>query len=146
MPELDFMVVADYVRAEGGVLHMIAAGFDTLWTPTVPAVRQVSVGLRLLVDVAEARETHRVTLLYQNADGQVLLRMEGVFGPLGPEQPLPPPGRPYGVPLALTLPMPMPAYGDYSLELFMDDQTDPVKSITLTIAPPPALNQPSGNA
>jgi len=36
MPELDFMVTADYVRVEGGVLHMIAAGWDTAWVPTVP--------------------------------------------------------------------------------------------------------------
>jgi hypothetical protein len=33
MPELDFMVAADYVRAEGGILHMIAAGIDTLLVP-----------------------------------------------------------------------------------------------------------------
>lgn len=146
MPELDFMVTADYVRAEGGVLHMIAAGFDTMWTATVPVARQVGIGLRLLVDVAEAREAHRITLLYQDADGQVLLRFNGGFGPVPPEQPLPPPGRPYGVPVALNLPLPMPAYGDYSLELFLDDQAETAKSITLTVAPLPAQLGPSGNA
>jgi len=146
MPELDFMVTADFVRVEGGVLHMIAAGFDTLWVPTVPAARQVGVGLRLLVDVAEAREVHEVTLLYQDVDGQVLFQFKGRFGPVSPEQPLPPPGRQYGVPMAFNVPLPMPAYGDYSLELFLDDQAEPAKSITLTIAPPTALHQPPGNA
>lgn len=144
MPELDFMVVADFVRAEGGVLHMIAAGFDTLWVPAVPAARQIGVGLRLLVDVVEAREVHQITLLYQDADGQVLARINGMFGPVPPGQPLPPPGRSFGVPLAFNLPLPMPAYGDYSLELFLDDQADSAKSITLTVAPP--LQQPPGNA
>jgi len=146
MPELDFMVTADYVRVEGGVLHMIAAGFDTVWTPIVPAVRQVGVGLRILVDVAEAREVHRLTLLYQDADGQVLFRINGTFGPVGPEQPLPAPGRPYGVPLGFNLPLPLPAFGDYSLELFLDDEADAEKSITLTVAASADLQQPPGNA
>ena len=151
MPELDFMVTADYVRTEGGVIHMIAAGFDTMWIPAVPAARQVGIGLRLLVDVAEAREVHNLTLLYQDADGQVLLRFNGGFGPVPPDEPLPPPGRSYGVPVALNLPLPIPAYGDYSLELFLDDHTDAAKSITLTVAPPiqpvpPVQPVPPGNA
>jgi hypothetical protein len=146
MPELDFMVTADFVRVEGGVLHMIAAGFDTLWVPTVPAARQVGIGLRLLVDVAEAREVHSFTLLYEAADGQVLLRFNGGFGPVPPEQPLPPPGRPYGVAAALNIPLPMPFYGDYSLELFLDDQAEAAKSITLTVAPPTDQQLPPGNA
>jgi len=146
MPELDFMVTADYVRVEGGVLHMIAAGFDTVWTPLVPAVRQVGVGLRILMDVAEAREAHRLTLLYQGADGQVLLRIDGAFGPVGPEQPLPAPGRPYGISAGFNLPLPLPAFGDYSLELFLDDQADSAKSITLTVASSADLQQPPGNA
>jgi hypothetical protein len=146
MPELDFMVTADYVRVEGGVLHMIAAGFDTMWVPTVPGARQVGVGLRLLVDVVEAREVHQITLIYQDADGQVLVRITGMLGPIDPEQPLPPPGRPFGVPMGFNLTLPIPAYGDYSLELFLDDEAAPEKSITLTIAPMPALPVPPGNA
>ena len=146
MPELDFMVTADYVRAEGGVLHMIAAGFDTMWIPAVPAARQVGVGLRLLLDVAEAREAHRMTLIYQDADGHVLVRLNARFGPVGPEQPMPPPGRPFGIPMAFNLALPMPAYGDYSLELFLDEQAQAAKSITLTVAPLSPLPQPPGNA
>ena len=146
MPELDFMVTADYVRAEGGVLHMIAAGFDTLWVPVVPSARQVGVGLRLLLDVAEAREEHQITLIYQDEDGRVLFRITGTLGPAGPGQQLPPPGRPFGVPMAFNLTLPMPAYGDYSLELFLDDQANPAKSITLTVAPVAPQQQPPGNA
>jgi hypothetical protein len=48
MPELDFMVTADYVRAEGGMLHMIAAGVDTLLVRSVPAAQPLGVGLRML--------------------------------------------------------------------------------------------------
>jgi len=146
MPELDFMVTADYVRAEGGVIHMIAAGFDTLWIQSVPAAQQIGVGLRLRLDVAEAREAHQVTLIYQDADGEVLLRIAGTLGPVDPRAPLPPPGRPFGVVMAFNFVLPMPRYGDYSLELFLDDQADAAKSITLTVTPATARPAPPGNA
>lgn len=31
MPELDFMIIADYVRVEQGMLHIIAGGFTAAW-------------------------------------------------------------------------------------------------------------------
>lgn len=130
MPELDFMVTADYVRAEGGMLHMIAAGVDAMLVPGVPAVRPVGVGLRILVDVAEAQQQHHIELIYQDEDGQRLLQVSGGFGPVGADQPLPPAGRPYGVPVAFNLPLPVPRLGDYSLDLLIDGELK--KSITLT--------------
>jgi uncharacterized protein DUF6941 len=144
MPELDFMVTADYVRAEGGMLHMIAAGVDTLLVPSVPAARPVGVGLRLLVDVAEAQQPHHIELIYQDADGHRLAEVAGTIGPVGPGQPFPPPGRPYGVPVAFNLILPVPAYGDYSLELIIDER--PMKSITLTAVDPRDLPGAPGHA
>lgn len=137
MPELDFMVIADYVRAEGGMLHMIAAGVDNMLVPSVPAVRAVGVGARILIDVAEAREQHHVELIYQDEDGQRLFQVSGSFGPVGPDEPLPAPGRKYGVSIAFNIPLPVPRLGDYSLELLIDGV--PGKSITLTAVqiPPP---------
>lgn len=146
MPELDFMVTADYVRAEGGVLHMIAAGFDTMWVPGVPTVRQVGVGMRIILDVAEAAEEHRIALIYQNADGQRLLEVKGTLGPAAPGDPLPPEGRPFGIPAAFNLPLPVPAYGDYSLELFIDSAPDAAKSITLSVVPLSELPGRTGHA
>jgi hypothetical protein len=144
MPELDFMVTADYVRAEGGVLHMIAAGFDTMFVPAVPAARPAGIGLRLMLDVAEARQPHEIHLIYQGADGQRLTEVSGTVGPIGEDQPLPPPGRPFGIAMAFNLLLPVPAYGDYSLELLVDGE--PKKSISLTIADPRSLPGAPGNA
>ena len=132
MPELDFMVVADYVRTDAGVLHMVGAGFDTVRLPAVPGILTAGVGLRLLLDVAEAREPHPFTLIFQNADGARLAEVAGVVGPVLPDAPEPPAGRPYSVVLALNTRLPVPEYGDYSLDLILDDR--PVKSITLTMA------------
>jgi hypothetical protein len=130
MPELDFMVVADYVRQDGGVLQMVGAGFDALIVPAVPTVRPVGIGLRLLVDVAEARQAHQVELIYQDADGQRLTELSITLGPAPPSQPLPPPGRPFGAPIAFNVMLPVPNYGDYSLDLLVNGEIK--KSITLT--------------
>jgi hypothetical protein len=146
MPELDFMVVADYVRQDGGVLQMVGAGFDTMFVPALPAAHQIGIGLRLQLDVAEAQEQHRVDLIYQDADGQRLAHVAGTVGPVPEDQPLPPPGRPFGVLLAFNLALPVPAYGDFSLELFVDDNEEPVKSITLTAADPRSLPGAPGHA
>jgi uncharacterized protein (UPF0212 family) len=144
MLELDFMVIADYVRQDGGVLQMVGAGFDTIFVPAVPSARQVGIGLRLLIDVVEAQQPHHVELIYQDADGRRLTEVRGTVGPVSEDQPLPPPGRAFGIPIAFNLMLPMPAYGDYSLELAVDGE--PMKSITLTIAPQAALPGPSGHA
>jgi len=130
MPELDFMVAADYVRAEGGMLHMIAAGVDAMLVPAVPTARPVGVGLRILIDVAEARYPHHIELIYQDADGQRLTQVSGSIAPAAADQPLPLPGRPFGVSMAFNFLLPVPAIGDYSLELSIDGEFK--KSITLT--------------
>jgi hypothetical protein len=136
MPELDFMVVADYVRTDAGVLNMVGAGFDTVHLPVVPGVLVAGIGLRIFLDVAEARDPHPFTLIFQNADGARLAEVSGVVGPVPAHAPEPPPGRPYSVVLALNTRLPIPAHGVYSLDLILDDR--PVKTITLTTAPIPS--------
>lgn len=37
MPTLDYALLCDYVRVEGGVAHVIAAGIDTIWKEEVPS-------------------------------------------------------------------------------------------------------------
>jgi hypothetical protein len=144
MPELDFMVIADYVRADAGVLQMVGAGFDTVHLPTVPGVLRAGIGLRILLDVAEARDPHPFTLIFQNADGARLAEVAGVVGPVAADAPQPPPGRPYGVVLALNTLLPVPAFGDYSLDLILDDH--PEKTITLTTAPSLVASGEAGDA
>jgi hypothetical protein len=133
---------------------MIAAGFDTMWLPTVPSSRMVGVGARILMDVADAQMAHTLLLIYQDQDGRRLSEIRARFGPLAADQQLPPAGRPVSIPVAFNLPLPVPAYGDYSLELFFDDQTEAAKSITLTVTAqplnaallPPRQPGPAGDA
>lgn len=143
MPELDFMVVADYVRAEGGVLHMIAAGFDTMYAPAVPVMRPVGVGLRLTLSLNELQHDHDVELIFQNADGG---RIAQVTARIDAQTSLPPvpAGRPLGVVMALNLMLPLPDYGDYSLELLVDHGQK--KAIPIIVTRPPGAPGPLGIA
>lgn len=141
MPELDFMVVADYVRSEGGVLHMIAAGIDTIYANAVPSARLVGLGLRLLITPAETRHEHPVELIFQDPDGQRIAQLNAVI----PAQPSPPAvkaGRPFGAVIAFNIQLPLPAYGDFSFELLIHGSH--VKSIPIIIAP--AVQPVSGTA
>jgi hypothetical protein len=124
------MIVADYVRTDVGVLHLVGAGFDTVRVPAVPGLLTAGIGLRILLDVAEARAPHPFTLIFQNEDGGRLAEVTGVVGPVAEDTPPPPPGRPYSVVLALNTRLPIPDYGDYSLDFILDDS--PVKTIILT--------------
>lgn len=139
MPELDFMCVADYVRAESGVLHMIAAGFDTIYSPAVPSARQIGIGMRVLLTAAETRHEHSIELIFQDPDGQRLAQLNAMI----PAQPIPPtgrPGRPFGAVIAFNILLPLPAYGDFSFELLVHGSH--VKSIPIIISPP--LAEPGG--
>lgn len=135
MPELDFMVIADYVRAEGGVLHMIAAGFDTIYAASVPVMRHVGVGMRLTMTLAEAQYEHEVELIFQDVDGKRIAEVNGTIG-AQPHVSAPLAGRPFGIAMAFNLMVPIPAFGDYSLELLIDHGHK--KTIPIVVTQPPA--------
>lgn len=142
MPDLDFMITADYVRAEAGVLHMIAAGFETIFVSSVPWTRQVGIGIRLHLTLAEMRHQHEVELIFQDADGTRLAQITGTFGPVAGNQPLPPPGRRIGVVIPFNLQVPLPRFGDYSFELLVDHAS--LKSVPIAVVQVPVAH--SGTA
>lgn len=136
MPDVDFMVVCEHVRQEGGVLHMLAAGLDQIGIPAVPSGCNLGVGLRLTLTRAECGREHEVELIFQNEDGLRLSMVSGRFSADYPDGL--PPGWPAYAGLALNLGVPVPEYGVYSLELLVDGQSK--KSISLRFPPPqPAL-------
>lgn len=122
MPELDYMVLADYVRQDGGVIHIMGAGVDTVLAPVVPMVQPLGVALRISFGTEEpAGEVHRLTLRFSGPD-QPVFTADARF--VTPE-------RPPNVPVhwrtaqgvALQVPVPLPRYGDYSCEVDIDDGT-----------------------
>jgi hypothetical protein len=120
--QLDYMVLADYVRQEPtGVVHIMSAGIDTIVTPVIPNVQQLGIALRFSFDsFDEVGSAHRIRIVFQTADGRQILNGNATINV---------PQQPPGVPehwrtragVAVQLPVPLPQYGDYSLELDIDD-------------------------
>jgi len=133
MPELDFMIISDYVRAENGVLHMIAGGFDTITARAVPAARSIGIGLSFKIPRREVTEHHTLRLIFHGTDGARIAEI-GADLPARSEAPNVPPGRKVGVVAALNMSLPLPAYGDYSLELLVDGNRK--KEIPIHVVPP----------
>jgi hypothetical protein len=134
MPRLDYMIIADYVRAEGGVLHMIAGGFDRITVSAVPAARNVGIGLRMMFTRAECGYVHEIEFVFQDDAGEPLatFRAElladdpGEIELAGDADELP-------VVLALNAGLPLPRLGRYSLTLRIDGHGH--KTIHLIVAP-----------
>jgi len=137
MLELDYVVLADYVRQDGGVTNIMAAGIDTFGIQQVPAVIPVGIVARVYFSSEEEPGAqHLVNLTFQGEDGPVLEI----------SQHFPAPAKPPGVPehwrtslnIVFRIALPFPAYGDYSLELIIDGDRELAKSIDVrAIRPEP---------
>jgi hypothetical protein len=133
VPEVDFMVLCDYVRTDNGVFHMIAAGIDRIQTPVLPAIRNVGVAIRLRLTRVECDRDHEVQLVFQGEDGQRFVEIRGVVHVVYPDTL--PAGWPAFGAIPFNLGLPLQAYGLYSLELLVDGQSK--KSIGVIIEPAP---------
>lgn len=133
MLELDYLVLADYVRTDSGVLHIMGAGIDTVTAPSVPTAHAVGIAARITFDTAEEPGTaHKLTITFQD-DDQVLAIAHGTFLTPHRDEAAPVHWK-AKVNVALRATLPLPRYGDYSLDVALDDQ--PVKSIDLRVVPP----------
>lgn len=129
MPELDFMVVSDYVRAENGLLHMIAGGIDTFTARSVPASRSIGIGLGLTLAPRELAVQHALRIVFYDA-ADVRIAEVGADLPVRAGVPAADAVR---VVTALNMSLPLPAYGDYSLELLVNG--DRTKEIPIHVVP-----------
>jgi len=121
MPELDYMVLADYVRQEAnGVIHIMGAGVDTIVTAQVPTTQPLGVALRLLFDTTEQPgDNHSLKVSFIGPDKPVL-DVSATFA-TPPRPPDVPEHWKTGLGVALQIPVPLPQFGDYSCVLAIDD-------------------------
>jgi hypothetical protein len=131
MPQLDYAVLADFVRAEGGLAHGLGLGIDTIYAPEVPTGQNVGLLARLTFSRQECGRAHRVEVIFQDQDGERLAEINATTEPQWVEgQPV---GWPTGVLLGLNFGIPLPAYGVYAFEILLNDSL--VKSIPLRVVP-----------
>lgn len=131
MPVLDYALLCDYVRAEGGLAHVIAAGIDTIWTEDVPAGQNVGLLLRVSFTRNECGRPHRVEVIFQDEDGERLAQIMGTNEPQWPEG-LPPNWR-TGALIGLNVGVPLPRFGLYAFEILVNDNH--MKTIPLRVMP-----------
>jgi uncharacterized protein DUF6941 len=75
MPELDYALLCDYARAEGGVAHVIAAGIDTIHRPEVPSVANLGLLARIIFADDETGETHQVEVRLRDREGEQIAQV-----------------------------------------------------------------------
>ena len=131
MAEVDFVIVADYVRMDDGVLHIVGGGIDRISAATVPTAQNLGLGLRLLFTRNECERPHELEIVFQDEDGAHLVEARLTLVPKIP------PGFPAGflVPFTVNanLGVALPRYGHYSFEILLDGQSK--KSIPILVAP-----------
>lgn len=118
--QLDYVMLADYVRQDQGVVHIMAAGIDTIQTAKVPHVQQIGVALRISFDSTEpAGQEHEIRVTFVGPDQPILMAGAEFRTPEALD----------GLPVhwrrrlgvALQLPVLLPSYGDYTCEVSIDD-------------------------
>lgn len=120
MPRLDYLVLADYVRQDNAVTHIMGAGIDTIALPVLPAVQPLGVAMRISFDTTEpVGEEHHLTVSFVGPDQPVMITRAAFVTPPHPPG-VPEHWRP-GSGLVLQLMVPLPSYGDYSCEVDIDD-------------------------
>lgn len=135
MPELDYMIIADHVRLEGGLLHMIGGGIDTVTATAAPAARVVGVAVRVQLFESECGSEHNLKIAFDHEDGKRLVSLDGQFSAEYPHAANLPAGWKAPAAFVVNMPLPMPQYGNYSFKLYLDG--DWAKTIPVRVIPPP---------
>jgi hypothetical protein len=144
MPELDYAFMCDYVRSEGGLVHVLGGGIDTLYLPQVPVVANLGLVVRITFTRTECGRPHRIEAILADTDGERLAHLQST-PTLAWTDDLPTGWR-RGAFLALNFGVPVPSYGVYSLDILINDNHE--KSIDLRAVPvpestPPAITPPT---
>jgi hypothetical protein len=131
MPELDYAFLCDYVRAEGGIAHVVAAGIDTVYVPDVPAGINLGMLMRITFTRNECGRPHRVEVIIRDVDGVHIARVTGTATPEW--DPNLPANWRVGTFVPFNVGLPIPHYGEYSIEILLNDSH--VKTINFRVLP-----------
>lgn len=118
MPELDYALLADAARDDGGLVSILAAGIDTFLAPQEPANATMAIVLRVGFTRNECGRPHRVEMLLQGEDGETVARVNGTTTPEWPAH-HPVNWKTYSslvINLAVSLPL-----GQYQVIVMIDD-------------------------
>lgn len=132
MPELDYALLADFVRSEGGLAHVIGASVDTIHVKEVPTGLNFGLLARITFASTECGRPHRLELIFQDMDGKQIFNLTGVVEPTSIEGL--PVGWDTGFLWAMNFGVPIPALGQYVFHLLINDSLKkrlPIRVLTL---------------
>lgn len=139
--EIDYAILADGVNLRpDGKLDIYGAAWDTIWAGSVPAQHpRMTLAARVLVSSHEARHSHNLKVVLQDADGAELANAEGELEALTDEQRAAvPAGRKIGLGVVLNfVNVVFPHYGSYQLAILWDGN-EPREPLRLFVAEPPS--------
>lgn len=135
MPELQSAVLADYVRPEAGIAHVVAAGIDTVFAPSVPLGNNFGLLLVFRLTQDEAGITHEVNVIFRQRDSdEPIARLTATFQSTTTAGELPEDWRLSAV-VGLNFGIPIPDYGFYVFEISFPDGPV-VAELPLRVVPP----------
>ena len=117
---LSTALLADAATVREGLLHVLGGGVTTMGRSSFPAPMDVALALVMHVHPTELGSQHTLRVQVQGADGQFVASADAQWGPLSVAGD--PPLHEIGQPVVLDLRnVPLPASGDYSVELLIDN-------------------------
>jgi hypothetical protein len=142
MPQIELLTLANHAEAINGLLYLSGAGWTDLWRQLGPGqvpVNHIGIGVAILVGWNETNQRHRVVLRIENADGKVLVNVEGDIE-MGRPAGLAPGSDLRGV-MAINGEVQFPAAGLYRIVATVGSDK---RSVTLRVhdAPMPTITQP----
>ncbi len=138
MPEIDYVVLADYVRQDAGMTHIMGAGIDTFYVPEDrPAAVPVGIVARISFSSRDdVGAEHNISLVFQGPGGDLLTITRRFSRP--PAPPDVPEHWRTALSIAFRLALPIPGHGDYRLQVMLDDDPRLSRSLDVrAIAPVP---------
>jgi hypothetical protein len=145
MPQLDYAVLAEYVRQDGGMVHIMGAGIDTFNIPADSLPTAVPVGLALRITFSSRDSVgvpHEINATFTGpGEDDVLLTMTRSFAMLEHPADIPGHWRP-ALNMVVRIALPIPVHGNYALTVTLDDDPEQARRIDLRAVDPRA--QPAG--
>lgn len=133
MPEIDYALLAEYVREDNGMVHIMGAGLDTVTLPehALPLTVPIGIAARVSFDSQDpVGADHQLTFAFKGPEDEEVLTVGHRF-----QTPALPSGVPrywrMGVGVVLRLGLLFSRLGGYTLQVSLDD--DPRLSRTLFI-------------
>ena len=142
-PTVDVALLADAVQAVSGKLFVLGGGWDTLWVGSFPVRHpSLAIGLRLRVPWSWGKETLKLSVELQDADGAGLLPDSLVNTMRLPTHSKPPSATDFGLIRSFTFNnLLFEKEGSYSFVISVDDE--PVSRLRFAVRERFARQEPA---